>query len=414
MKRYRIIFVFLLFLPEIYLYGETSFSGNISVVDPRSGFNALRNPALMSFREKDDISFSYLYSYLAHSDTEADVNLAGTPFDSDVESEQDYDGSFIFSAVSHSGRYACGLGISKGGEGQMKFSSSRIVIQNQGLGAKFVSEEDKTDTGAIISLAYSYRIDSDESFGIQLETSVSSSTLEKNSKTYNPALSADKDVEIEQNRITSGLSFGYFFTDKEYEFGAGFKTGRYGIENKKYSYRGKIPAAANDKEISDYYMHDDGISFIAGLNIKPSSRFSYAFEAGTSLPYSYKVKGCDEEAVDLNKYENEVSIRYGYGLKGGITYKAGSIVTFSAGGSYLRFGSDTMNDDNVRVSSARFNIYQVTAGADFRTSDTLNFMAGMNYNLADGELANDNSTTSMKIKPVNQIIDFMAGFTIIY
>lgn len=395
-------------------YAETAFSGNISVVDPRSGFNALRNPALMSFREKDDVSLSYMYSYLAHSGTESDVNLSGAAFDSDARSEQDYDGSFIFSTVAHSGRNAFGLGVSKGGEGQMKFSSSRIVIENQILGVKFVSEEDKTDTGSIISLAYSYRIDNDESFGIQLETSVSSSSRKKNSKAYNPLLSVDKDIEIEQNRVTSGLSFGYFFTDNEYEFGAGFKTGRYGFENKKYSYRGKIPAAANDREISDYYMHDEGMGFFTGLSIKPSSRFSYAFEAGASLPYSYKVKGCDEEDVALDKFENEISVIYGYALKGGITYKAGNIVTFSAGGSYLRFKSETMNDTDVRVSSLLFNIYQVTAGADFKMSDTLNFMAGINYNLARGELSNNSDSSSMNIKPVNHIIDFMTGFTVIY
>lgn len=395
-------------------FSETSFSGNLSIVDPRSGFNALRNPALMSFREKDDLSLAYIYSYMAHSEAGSDVALAGAPFDSDVKSDQDYDGAFIFSGVSHSGRSAFGLGITKGGDGQMKFSSSDIVIEKPALGIRFISTEDKTDIGSIIDMSYSYRMDSRQSFGIQLETSVSYSSADKNSKEYNPALSGNKDVETTRNRIAAGLLFGYFFYDRDFEFGAGFKTGRYGFENKEYKYNDKIAMSENKKKISNYFMQDDGIGLLFGFNMKHSSRLTYAIEAGASIPYSRVEKKCDDSTSALDETENEINVNYGFGVKGGVNYKAMSFVTISAGGSFLRFKSEELDENNVRIGSTVFNLYQITAGADFTVTETMNLQAGLNYNILYGKLNSDSSSVSMDLEPVNHTIDFIAGITYIY
>ncbi len=410
----KVFFTAISILVCVNSYGETSFSGNLSIVDPRSGFNPLRNPALMSFREKDDLSLAYIYSYLATSETDSDVTLAGVPFDSDVKSDQNYEGAFIFSGVSHSGRSAFGLGITKGGDGEMKFSSTDIVIEKPALGIKYVSTEDKTDIGSIIDLSYSYRIDSNQSFGIQLETSVAYSSTESNTMTYNPALSGNKDVETTQNRITSGLFFGYFFYDSDFEFGAGFKTGRYGYENKEYKYNDRIAMSENEKKISNYFIQDDGMGLLFGLNLKPSSRFTYAFEAGTSVPYSSAEKKCDDNTAALDERKNEINVNYGFGVKGGLTYRARSFVSVSAGGSYLRFKSEELDQNNMRVGSTVFNLYQITAGADFNVTDTMNLLAGLNYTILYGRLRSDSTSVAMDLKPLNQTIDFIAGITYIY
>ncbi|GEM_PF-903668 len=414
MKKFYILFFISLCFVDGTLLAESFFSGNVSTVDPRSGFNALRNPALMSFRGTADLSVSYQYSYLADYKTESDVKVGGAAFDSEINNEVIYNGIFSFSNVNHSGKSSFGIGITDGSDGQMRFSSSEIELSNLS-GSRFTEETDEDLLGFIAKLSYSYRIDSKESLGIQLEIAASDKSSSKNSKSYSSGtLVEDKDVESEQSRIAAGLVMGYYYTDKKYEFGAGFKTGRYGYENREYTFTNNYAPAENHAEISNYAIRDEGIGMIAGFGLKPEGRVSFAIEAGGVLPYTSEEKKCDEGSFDLNKKKNDLSVKYALIIKGGATWRAGSSVTLGAGGSCLRYSAESMNADNVREASQKINIYQLTAGAEIKISDDFKLLAGVGYSYTSAELKNENSTLSMELKPQSHSVSFITGITMIY
>jgi len=396
------------------LRAESVFSGNVSTVDPRSGFNALRNPALMSFRRSNDCSLSYQYSYLADYRADSDVKVGGAAFDSEIENEVNYNGILSFSNVNHSGKNSFGIGITDGSDGQMRISSSDIELSNQ-LGTRFIEKTDEEILGFIAKLSYSYRIDSKESVGIQLELAASDKSSDKNSKSYSSGLLVeDKDVESEQNRIAAGLVLGYYYTDKKYEFGAGFKTGRYGYENREYTFTNNYAPAENHAKISNYIIRDEGIGMIAGFGLKPEGRFTFAFEAGGVLPYTNEEKKCNEDSIDLYKKKNDVNVKYALILKGGATWRAGSYVTFGAGGNYLRYSAESMNADNVQESFQKINIYQLTAGAEIKIADDYNLLTGIGYSYTSAELKNETSSLLMALKPQSHSVSFIAGITMIY
>ncbi|HRX47302.1 MAG TPA: hypothetical protein P5120_07270 [Spirochaetota bacterium] len=414
MKKFYILFFIMLCFVDGTLRAESAFSGNVSTVDPRSGFNALRSPALMSFRRSNDCSLSYQYSYLTDYRADSDVKVGGAAFDSEIENEVIYNGIFSFSNVNHSGKNSFGIGITDGSDGQMRISSSDIELSNQ-LGTRFIEKTDEEILGFIAKLSYSYRIDSKEAFGIQLELAASDKSSDKNSKSYSSGLLVeDKDVESEQNRIAAGLVLGYFYTDKKYEFGAGFKTGRYGYENREYTFTNNYAPAENHAEISNYIVRDEGIGMIAGFSLKPEGRLSFAFEAGGVLPYTNEEKKCNEDSIDLDKKKNDVNVKYALILKGGATWRAGSYVTLGAGGSYLRYNAESMNADNVQEAFQRINIYQLTAGAEIKFAEDYNLLTGIGYSYTSAELKNETSSLTMALKPQSHNVSFIAGITMMY
>jgi hypothetical protein len=269
--------------------------------------------------------------------------------------------------------------------------------------------------GFIAKLSYSYRIDSNEALGIQLELSAAGISTKKNSKSFSSgALVEDKDVESEQNRISAGMVLGYYYTEKKYEFGAGFKSGRYGYENREYTFNNNYSPAENHAKISNYSVQDEGIGMIAGFGFKPEGRISFAFEAGGVLPYTSEEKKCNEDSLELKKKKNDVNVDYALLAKGGMTWRAGSSVIIGAGGNFLRYSSEALNADKVREASQKFNIYQLTAGADIKITDSINILAGVDYSYTSGELENDNTTMYMKIEPQIHTVDLTMGITMTY
>jgi len=414
MKKFYILFFIIICFIDGILRAESAFSGNVSTVDPRSGFNALRSPALMSFRRSNDCSLSYQYSYLADYRADSDVKVGGAAFDSEIENEVIYNGIFSFSNVNHSGKSSFGIGITDGSDGQMRFSRSEIELSNQ-PGIRFIEKTDEEILGFTVKLSYSYRIDSKEALGIQLELAASDKSSDKNSKSYSSdSLVDDKDVESEQNRIAAGLVLGYYYTDKKFEFGAGFKSGRYGYENREYTFTNNYAPAKNHEEISNYIIRDEGIGMIAGFGLKPGRRVSFAFEAGGVLPYTNEEKKCNEDSIDLDKKKNDVNVEYALLIKGGATWRAGSSVTLGAGGNYLRYSAETMNADNVREAFQTISVYQLTAGAEVKIADHYNLLSGIGYSYTLAEFKYDNSLLSLELKPQSHNISFMAGITMLH
>ncbi len=409
------MFIILILFEAVNLNAEAVFSGNISTVDPRSGFNALRSPALMTFRAEDNIALGYIYSYLADSSPEIDAAAGGIEYDAKIESDETYNGAVILSSVYHAGKHAWGFGLTKGGEGQVVMKNSETTLEFTPSGIKYISDEDNDVFGLALLFSYSYRVSNRGSIGIQMETQASEISKEKTSKTYSyGSLVESKLVEMDQRRVTSGISAGYFFMGSSYEFGAGFKTGRFGFENREYSYDDKYNNFQNDAEVSNYFMHDDGMGLVTGINIKPFYGLSVAFEAAAGLPYTYEVKECDNDTITLDEYSTEVSMKYAFQFKGGVSYKWGRMVTFGAGGGYLKFKSESEGKDNPASGSTDFNIYQATAGADVKLTYDLSFMLGINYNIIKGTFEQESPAISMKADQANQTVDFITGISMTY
>jgi hypothetical protein len=102
MKICKLLIIFIstaIFLWPDYILAEKAFISNIQVVEPQSSFNAIRNPALMSFGRGSSIGVAYMYNSLTESKTEADFVLSGTKFNSKVESDQEYDGPFFYQRI---------------------------------------------------------------------------------------------------------------------------------------------------------------------------------------------------------------------------------------------------------------------------------------------------------------------------
>ncbi|HOP62063.1 MAG TPA: hypothetical protein PK358_01310 [Spirochaetota bacterium] len=412
----KIFFIIILFLAAgIALHAESVFSGNMSSVDPHSGFNALRSPALMSFRTRDDISIGYIYSYLVDSDSDIDAESGGVVFDASNKTDEKYNGAFILSSVYHTGKHSWGIGITKGGDGQIVLSSNKITLENQALLTEYISDEETKVFSASFLLSYSYRLGNRSSVGLQIETQGSEIIKETDSKSYTGgALVEHTVVDSDQMSVTSGVIAGFFYTGGLLEFGAGIKSGRYGFENIEYRYDDKFNGVKNDESISTHFINDEGAGVVTGINIKPSYNLSFAFEAVAGVPYTHEEKRCNEEIYTLDEVSTDVTLDYAFQLKGGVTYKLGRRTTLGAGGSVLKYKSESEDEFDTAEAHMDFTVYQATAGADIKLSYDLSIMFGVNYHLVKGVLEQESPAISMKVRPESHTVDFVTGLSMFY
>jgi len=385
------------------LYADSVTSGNTISVNSDSSFNALRNPALMSRQYAGNISFMYQYSYLMNSDADVDVELEGIDAESEFSQNEDYNGILSFSKVFHSGRSSYGIGISGTGDGQVAFGDTEISLQ---LGSYDVtSTEEKKYIGSTLMLSYSYKLNNHESFGMQIETAGSSESIEKEKKG-----TEESTLNIDKNRLTSGCSFGYYLFENNYEFGAVFKSGRYGVENQKYELNKN--SVDSDEEISNYYMNDEGPGLLFGFGIKPSSKFKVFFETGYTIPYSHEEKSCDDDT--LAESTDNVNLAYTYGARGGISYMYSRFINIGFGGSYIRNKTDYTDKDNIKRKEEKFSVYQVTVGVDIKPSKEYTLLFGFIYKRVAIDIEEEKSTSRFGLGLTDDYLEAMAGISCNY
>ncbi len=351
--------LFVLFLSGN-IYAEGFFAGGVSSVNSDSSLNALRNPALMSKQPRDNVSIFYQYSYLLSSDAGSDVKVGAASGGSDAELSEDFNGALYFSSVLKSGRSSYGFGISKNGEDQITLSSSETDTR-VGAYTAHSTEENKT-FGSDLLLAYSYKINNNDSIGLRIETSASYKSEEKDEITS--TLSTKKFLS-EKTRITTGVVIGYNYRDDDLEFGAMLNTGNYGFERQSYELTSN---SVNSKsEVSDYYMHDDGTGVMIGFGIRPISRWKLSMEAGYIIPFSFEEKSCNDS--NLAESTSEISIIYTALARAGLNYRYNRYVDIGFGGSFITYKAKSAGDDSVQVGLRNLYIYQLISGIDIRPSD---------------------------------------------
>jgi len=382
------------------LYAEAVYSGSSAAVNSDSSFNALRNPALMSRQQTENLSFAYLYSYLINSKIDTDFRFAGIPVELDAELSEDYNGAIILSDVEHSGRSSWGFGLSKTGDGQIVLSSMDIESPS------FSSAEDTTYIGTTLMLSYSYKLNNTESFGLQIETAVSSESKDTEKKDG----TNEKDLQVDEKKVTSGLTLGYYILENNYEFGIMFKSGRYGFDSQQYEL--DVNGIGSEKKISNYYMNDEGPGVMFGLGIKPERGYLLCLEAGYLIPYSHEEKSCNEDT--LAETTGNINLKYAYVLRGGLNYNYSRYINIGFGGSYTKSKSDTSDEDRIKNGSTDYSIYQITSGIDVKLSKDYTLIFGLVYNRILLDMEKEESVNSFEIGITEDIIDVMAGVSCNY
>jgi len=403
------ILSFILLFPG-YLLAEKALISNINTVAPESSFNAIRNPALMSFGKGSSIGVAYMYNTLADSKTEADVVLSGTKFNSKVESDQEYDVTFFLSTVYKSDKSSFGFGIARGDDGQMKKSSTDITLYEPISGLTFRTHEKKENFGTIFNLSYSYRLSPHYSIGLQGESLMASSSVNKES--HVDMLNEHKEVEMKRDSVTSGLSVGYFYSGDLIDFGFMIKSGRYGFEEASYKYRDTI--ASNDKDISSYSLNDEGPSGAAGISIKPAENFSVSFSIGASMPYSHKVKECDDDTSSLYEYENTLKVNYGLASAGALFWNINRRVLLGAGVSFLIFNQDIESGEIAMSGKEKFSLLRFSTAITLKASRDAEIFAGVNWNNMNGTMESHKNNFEMAIDLSQKSYDFFAGLGVRY
>lgn len=413
MKICKLLIIFIstaIFLWPDYILAEKAFISNIQVVEPQSSFNAIRNPALMSFGRGSSIGVAYMYNSLTESKTEADFVLSGTKFNSKVESDQEYDGAFFLSTVYKSDKNSFGFGIARGDDGQMKKSSTDTTLYEPISGLTFRTHEKKENFGTIFNLSYSYRLSPHYSIGLQGESLMASSSV--NNESHVDMLNEHKEVEVERDSVTSGLSVGYFYSGDLIDFGLMIKSGRYGFEEASYKYRDTT--ASNSKDISSYSLNDEGPSGSVGISIKPAGNFSVSFSIGASMPYSHKIKECNEDTSSLDEYENTLKLNYGLASAGALFWNISRRVLLGAGVSFLIFNQDTESDEIAMSGKEKFSLLRFSTAITLKASRDAEIFAGVNWNNMNGTMESHKTNFDMSIDLNQKSYDFLVGMGVRY
>jgi hypothetical protein len=373
------------------------FAGNVTTVNPRSELNAMRNPALMSRQKEDIFSIIYIYSSLINSETESDVSISGIGINSDYSLDESYDGATLFSGVWVSGKSAYGLGLSKTGDGQVKFTSSDFILSTGKI------TEEKRYLGSSFLLSYSYRLSSKQSIGLLVETIFSNEFIEKDDT------AANKKTETSITKISSGATLGYYIHENQYSFGAMFKPGMFGTQKRSYDLTDKTSSAKEQKDISSHYVHNEGPGIILGVGLRTSNRLMFVFEGGGLFPYTKEEKSCTDALAEQTEKTN---LSYALMLRTGMDYSFNRFFGIGFGGTYTRYSADIDYSDNAKTSSFCFSIMQLMAGIDIRPSKDWHLLVGLGYNRIIQDMnMNESGNIKIKLDVIQDSINYTAGIS---
>lgn len=395
-KLYLIPVILLLYING---HPEAMFAGNIVTVNPKSEVNALRNPAMMDRQKEENFSVIYNYSQLINSDVDTDVSNLGIDIDSRYNYKESYNGAVIFSGIWVSGRNACGLGISKTGDGQVKHSSSDFSIDTDKI------SEDKKFTGSSFLLSYSYRINSKQSIGLQAETVISNENTEKN------MMLANQELESSVMKISSGVTIGYYIHENKFSFGAMVKPGMFGTEKSRYDLTDKTLMTEDHKKIASHYVHNEGAGILTGFSIRLSNKLLAAFEGGGMLPFTKKEKTCSDSLAEQTQ-ENDLS--YAIITRAGIDYSFNRFLCIDFGGGYTRYSADFSTTDNTKKGSFSFSIYQLTSGIDIKPSEDIHLLFGFSYNRLIQNMDMNESVLNIEMDIIQDSFNYTAGISYYY
>ncbi len=397
------------------LSADSIFAGNPGTVDAESGFNALKNPALMSMQAGNSTAFVYNQSMTVNSETRGeidfdDVNITEETLDVDYSDK--YKGNLTLSHVARTGRTSFGMGLNGGDDGQFVLKESNITIEGESTGIPFTITGDEDEKGFSLGpvVSWSYRFSRNESVGIQLEGTVLRTESTNNGYDTSSLEYTVKDKEL--RRYTGSITLGYHMKGDKFDIGMVLRTGEYGYESSELDYENKTILTDEHEEVDLYFIKNKGMEISLGFLFRPGPRLKLMIEGGAAMPYIHKQKEIsDDSPFDVEKSESRAGLNYVF--KAGLDYHLTAGLNVGLGGAYYRFKSKTYSSD-IPAGRNALRGYEFIMGFDYNIGDGLNLLIGTGIFYGKSEYETINSPTVFDIRAESYSSSFTAGLARYY
>ncbi len=358
------------------VFAEAFFAGNASSVNADSGYNALRNPALMSGQKKDSAAVSYFYSYNAYNDISGEITGV-LNLKMDVESKEKYNGTLSLSYVKKFTDYSLGIGI-RNPDGTDQFQIKETTNKTTGVALPInnKTEEDKKSFALSTVLSFSKDLARDESFGIQFEVGAASSTVKK--AKYESLGPKDSVMQITTDKIIGNLNCGYRYVSNRFEFGAILKFGEYVYEKEEYSYKDNLSSNKNSKKVSPYFYRNKGPEYTLGLGYNITNKLLFNFETKIGMPYvvSKNELKDDDDGVFAEK-GGKTYLDYSGGATGGFSYNYSRNFNFGFGVGAAVYKTESTDSNEIKTGEGTFNAYSFISGAEIKPAEGVSILFGL-------------------------------------
>jgi len=403
------IVILILFLSAD-IYAEAFLAGSVNSVNSDSGFNALRNPALMSGQKKDSAGFFYFYSYAAYTSVEGDIKpLTAEKIES--TSDEKFNGTLSISYVKRIQRNSFGFAVRKAdGTDQVLISESSFSITAPGISNE--TKEEKKSFAVSTVFSYSRSLGRNEAVGIQLETGVSSVLQEKNIKKLTPE---NYNMEITTDKLLGNLNCGYNFESNKYEIGAVIKFGEYYYERQKYFYSDNLTSAKNEKEVSPYLHRNKGLEYTLGLGYNITNRLIFDMEATIGTPFEIKKTEYKDDDNGIMAENNSRSyVKYSAQVNGGLSCRYSRNLNLGIGGAAAIYKADSAGVNGIKFGLSSYNAYSITTGAEIKAAEGVNIILGFSSYYLMSTMKADLAGQSLKLNVNALYMNAIAGVSMSY
>ena len=274
MNLFKAVFSLIFFLISVSaLYSDPVLSGNINTVNPGSGFNALRNPALMRSANENSQGLIFLYTHDLDMTTNGEVDSPGLTDESiSVDSDEQLNGSVFFSSVTQAGRGAFGFGVKQNSDNQFILGSNESVIEaTLPVYFKSETEEEKRELGFGLVFSYALSLDRNESLGFFIENNYYHRTLTKKIAIYSPGLTSDRDYESKRMGVSFIPGLGLHVSEGMHEAGFMLRMGEVMFEKQEYSIDDSVAMVSGKEKTPLFYYFNRGAEAVTGYGYRISS-----------------------------------------------------------------------------------------------------------------------------------------------
>lgn len=408
---FKALFCPIFFLASVsMLYSDPVLSGNINTVNSGSGFNALRNPALMCTSREDSRGLIFLYTHNIDSKVKGEVEA---PFLDDeslyTDSEEKINGSVFFSSVTQAGRGAFGFGIKQNSDNQFLLSSSESVIEGIIPGPfdfKSVTEEEKRELGFGLVFSYALSLDRNESVGFFIENNYYHKKLTKNIAVYDPALSSDRVFESEKIGVSFIPGFGLHTSQGMHEAGFMLRMGEIMFEKQSYTLDDSLNPVSGEEKTPLFYYFNRGAEAVTGYGYRISRDLAFYAEAGFMFPFLKKEIERSDDI--LTKEKSFTRLDYGYLLSCGFESALTRSIIFNSGLMFVMTKNSTFSN-NKKTGDSEFTVVQFNAGLDIKYSEEINLLFGAGIYRFDADFTAENTLMTMKLDAESTYLSLSAG-----
>ena len=351
--------------------------GNLDTVVSNGPLDAGRNPALLATQTGNSAAGAYLL-YRAYQMNDEDVESDGLEYDVPRGSSADLVAGFS----TRIGSSILGISIESNDKGsQFEQSEAHITMQDSSMLYKLDTKSRASNPALNTSIGIS--LDSNTSIGFQLNTGFSYQKDETEMTAISGVPVEIVDIDSETRSLLFEIGFGYLHRTDKSQVGLYFTSGIMQFQWADYEYRQNIAGYSGTYSLHNYFKYTSGMSLSAGVFQQVTSSLGVAFEAGYRFPYSYKytqykyVGGPEPGETQAVSVTSEGVIVF----KGGVSLALNSSLTVSTGLLYTRsrqsqYEDNTATNNEEKMKRQKFNIWLVTAGAEYVVSPNIVLGAG--------------------------------------